>query len=65
MDASRSSAYSTTSALRYGPGTVRLVLPILLDPALHDRAAELLGMPFTAVVDHWAAVIRDQAEPPR
>jgi hypothetical protein len=52
--------YAATSALRYGPGTVRLVLPILLDPALQDGAAALLGIPFDAVTELWAAVIRGQ-----
>jgi len=50
-------AYTATSALRYGPGTVRIVLPTLLDDPLHDHVAEVLGMPFDAVLDHWAAVI--------
>jgi hypothetical protein len=52
--------YAATSALRYGPGTVRLVLPILLNPALQDGAAALLGIPFDAVIELWAAVIRAQ-----
>jgi hypothetical protein len=50
--------YAATSALRYGPGTVRLVLPCLLDRSLQAHAAEVLDMPFDAVVVHWAAVIR-------
>jgi hypothetical protein len=50
--------YTATSALRYGPGTVRLVLPVLLDASLHDHVAEVLSMPFDAVLDHWAGVIR-------
>jgi hypothetical protein len=50
--------YAATSALRYGPGTVRLVLPCLLDRSLQAHAAEVLDMPFDAVVAHWAAVIR-------
>ena len=50
--------YAATSALRFGPGTVRLVLLALLDASRHDHAAEVLGMPFAAVLDHWAAVIR-------
>jgi hypothetical protein len=51
--------YAATSALRYGPGTVRLVLPVLLDPALRDDVAQVLGMPFDEVVEHWAALMRD------
>jgi hypothetical protein len=50
-------AYAATSALRYGPGTVRLVLPTLLNSSRHARAAETIGMPFDSVVEHWAAVI--------
>jgi hypothetical protein len=50
--------YAATSALRYGPGTVRLVLPCLSDRSLQAHAAEVLDMPFDAVVAHWAAVIR-------
>jgi hypothetical protein len=50
--------YAATSALRYGPGTVRLVLPCLLDRSLQAHAAEVLDMPWDAVVRHWAAVIR-------
>ena len=38
--------YRATSALRYGPGTVRLVLPALLDPAQRDDVTALVGMPF-------------------
>jgi hypothetical protein len=54
--------YRATSALRYGPGTVRLVMPALLDPALHDDVVALLGMPFDGVVEHWAGMVRDVVE---
>jgi hypothetical protein len=54
--------YGVTSALRYGPGTVRLVLPALLDPARRDEVVAVLGIPFDAVMDHWAAVIRYHVE---
>jgi hypothetical protein len=54
--------YRATSALRYGPGTVRLVVPALLDPALHDDVAALLGLPFDGVVEHWAGILRDIVE---
>jgi hypothetical protein len=37
---------------------VRLVLPCLLDRSLQAHAAEVVDMPFDAVVAHWAAVIR-------
>src|SRR3954462_5433221 len=42
----------------HGPGAVRLVLPCLSDRSLQVHAAEVLDMPFNAVVAHWAAVIR-------
>jgi hypothetical protein len=58
-------AYARTSALRYGPGTVRLVLPALLEPELRNGVAEPLGRPFDAVVEHWATVIRDLVTAPR
>ena len=51
--------YAATSLLRYGPGTVRLVAPALLDPSVQKHVAEVLGMSFDAVVDHWATVIRE------
>lgn len=51
--------FAATSALRYGPGTVRLVLPVLLDEADRDRVLGVLGIPFDQVLDHWASVIRD------
>jgi hypothetical protein len=54
--------YGATSALRYGPGTVRLVLPALLDPALRGDVAALLGIPFDRVVEHWGALLRDIVE---
>lgn len=51
--------YRATSALRYGPGTVRLVLPALLDPALRDDVTALVRMPFDGVLELWAGIIRD------
>jgi hypothetical protein len=46
--------FVASSALRYWPGVVRLVLPTLLDNAAHRRAEAVLGIPFEAVVDLWA-----------
>jgi hypothetical protein len=51
--------YRATSALRYGPGTVRLVLPSLLDPALRHDVTAVVGMPFDRVLELWAGIIRD------
>ena len=46
--------YAASTALRYGVGTVRLVLPILLDERLHARVEELLGRPIEEVFEKWA-----------
>jgi hypothetical protein len=52
--------YAATSALRYGPGCVRLVLPTLLDPSAQARVEVLLGIPFDQVLHLWAAVSLEQ-----
>jgi hypothetical protein len=46
--------YIASIALRYGVGTVRLVLPILLDERLHARVEQLLGCPMEEVFEKWA-----------
>jgi hypothetical protein len=46
--------YLASTALRYGVGTVRLVLPVLLDERLHPRVEELLGCPIEVVLKKWA-----------
>jgi hypothetical protein len=46
--------YTASTALRYGVGTVRLVLPILLDEQLHTRVEQLLGRPIEVVFEKWA-----------
>lgn len=46
--------FAASSALRYWPGVVRLVLPTLLDEGAHRRAEALLGIPFEEIVDLWA-----------
>ena len=46
--------YAASTALRYGVGTVRLVLPVLLDERLHARVEELLGRPKEEVFEKWA-----------
>jgi hypothetical protein len=46
--------FAASSALRYWPGVVRLVLPTLLDDAAHRRAEALLGIPFDEIVELWA-----------
>lgn len=53
--------FAASSALRYGPGVVRLLLPTLLDPSTQQRAEQLLGLPFDAIVDLWSAVGAEQA----
>ena len=46
--------FGASSALRYWPGVVRLVIPTLLDETAHRRAEALLGIPFEQIVDLWA-----------
>ena len=46
--------YAASTALRHGVGTVRLVLPILLDERLHARVEQLLGRPIEEVFEKWA-----------
>jgi len=46
--------FAASSALRYWPGVVRLLLPTLLDEAAHRRAEAVLGIPFDEIVDLWA-----------
>jgi hypothetical protein len=53
--------FAASSALRYGPGVVRLVLPALLDATAQAHAEEALGTPFDAIVNLWAAVAAEQA----
>jgi hypothetical protein len=52
--------FAACSALRYGPGVVRLVLPTLLDETAQADAERLLGIPFDAIVNLWAAVAAEQ-----
>ena len=47
--------YAASAALRYGVGTVRLVLPSLLDTRLHARAEQLFGRPMEEALEMWAA----------
>jgi hypothetical protein len=46
--------FAASSALRYWPGVVRLVIPTLLDADAHRRAEAVLGIPFDQIVDLWA-----------
>jgi hypothetical protein len=50
--------YAASTALRYGVGTVRLVLPILLDEHLHAQVEQLLGRPKEEVFEKWAEETR-------
>ena len=54
-------AFAACSALRYGPGAARLLLPTLLDESAHAHEERVLGIPFDAIVDLWAAVAVEQA----
>lgn len=53
--------FAACSALRYGPGCVRLVLPALLDATAQAHAEGVLGIPFDAIVNLWAAGAIEQA----
>jgi hypothetical protein len=52
--------FAASSALRYGPGCVRLVLPALLDETLRPGVELILGIPFHRVLEVWAAVCLEQ-----
>ena len=45
--------FAASSALRYWPGVVRLILPTLLDDAAQRRAEAVLGIPFDQIIDVW------------
>jgi hypothetical protein len=53
-------AFAASSALRYGPGCVRLVLPALLDESAQPGVEIVLGIPFHQVLELWAAVCLEQ-----
>jgi hypothetical protein len=52
--------FAASSALRYGPGCVRLVLPALLDETAQPHVELVLGIPFDQVLELWAAVCLEQ-----
>jgi hypothetical protein len=52
--------FAASSALRYGPGCVRLVLPALLDETAQHHVELVLGIPFDQVLQLWAAVCLQQ-----
>jgi hypothetical protein len=52
--------FAASSALRYGPGCVRLVLPALLDESAQPHVELVLGIPFDQVLELWAAVCLEQ-----
>ncbi|MGB3592962.1 MAG: hypothetical protein WA994_02210 [Ornithinimicrobium sp.] len=52
--------YAASSALRYGPGCVRLVLPALLDETAQAHVEVVLGIPFDQVLQLWAATSLEQ-----
>jgi hypothetical protein len=53
--------FAASSALRYGPGCVRLVLPALLDETLQPGVELVLGIRFHQVLELWAAVCLENA----
>jgi Phosphotransferase enzyme family len=54
--------FAASSALRYWPGVVRLVISTLLDEAAHSRVETMLGIPFPEIVDLWADFAAWQAQ---
>jgi hypothetical protein len=54
--------FAASSALRYGPGCVRLVLPALLDEAAQPHVELVLGIPFDQVLQLWAALCLEQVQ---
>lgn len=52
--------FAASSALRYGPGCVRLVLPALLDETAQPHVELVLGIPFDQVLQLWAALCLEQ-----
>jgi hypothetical protein len=52
--------FAASSALRYGPGCVRLILPALLDETAQPHVEIVLGIPFDKVLRLWAAVCLEQ-----
>jgi hypothetical protein len=52
--------FAASSALRYGPGCVRLVLPALLEETAQPHVELVLGIPFDQVLQLWAAVCLEQ-----
>jgi hypothetical protein len=56
----RGFGFAASSALRYGPGCVRLVLPALLEETAQPHVELVLGIPFDQVLQLWAAVCLEQ-----
>lgn len=54
--------FAASSALRYGPGVIRLVLPALLSQAAQADAERVLGLAFSDIIELWADVAATQAE---
>jgi hypothetical protein len=48
--------YGIATGLRYGPGGVRILLPILLDERLHPYLEQILGGSMSEITVHLAAV---------
>jgi hypothetical protein len=48
--------FTAAAALRYTIGTLRLVLPMLAEPALHQVVEDIFGRPLGETVAAWAAI---------
>jgi hypothetical protein len=53
--------FAAAAALRYTVGALRLVLPLLADPALHPVAEGIFGRPLAEVVAAWVELWPFQA----
>ena len=49
--------YAAAGALRYGVGTLRLLLPVLLDEALHPIVEQIFHHPIDRLCDCWEMVL--------
>ena len=55
-------SFAASSALRYWPGVVRLVVPTLLDETAQRRTEDVLGTPFDQIIEVWADLPGWQAQ---
>jgi hypothetical protein len=50
--------YAAAGALRYGVGTLRLMLPVLLDETLHPIVEQIIHHPIDRLCDCWGMVLK-------